>query len=118
LIPKNQKIEDTSKLLQYELTPFRTENEYSDNRHPEKIHRQDNLILDSNRRDFSINSLYYFSTNFDKSQLNTRPNITRKKISNISDIQKTLDKTGILYYQNKNLLIVQKHEYIQKLFNK
>lgn len=45
--------------LTYELTPFRTEWDYSDCRHPDEIHRSDDLILDANRRDFGINCMYW-----------------------------------------------------------
>ncbi|MCK9467153.1 MAG: HD domain-containing protein [Candidatus Absconditabacterales bacterium] len=110
LIPKDHKI-------QYELTPFRLENEYSDNRHPEKIQRQNDLILDSNRRDFTINSLYYFSINI-KNKISMSPKIEKKQISDMAEIQKSLEKYGFLFYQDQNLLIVQNHNYIQNLFPK
>lgn len=111
LIPKWHKV-------QYELTPLRTENEYSDNRHPEKIQRQDDLILDSNRRDFTINSLYYFSTSLDKKHFILSDKLAKKKITNIVELQKSLEKNGILFYQDQNLLIIQDHKYISKLFDK
>ena len=103
--------------IQYELTPLRTENEYSDNRHPEKINRQDDLILDSNRRDFTINSLYYFSVNT-KNKLTISSKLEKKQISNSLDLQKSLQKNGIIFYQDQNLFIVQNHTYVQKLFPK
>jgi tRNA nucleotidyltransferase/poly(A) polymerase len=78
--------------LQYELTPLRTENEYSDNRHPEKINRQDDVLLDSNRRDFTINCIYYFSINFPKIAFDQKRKLNRKKITNTDDFQKSLDK--------------------------
>lgn len=111
LIPKWHKV-------QYELTPLRTENEYSDNRHPEKIQRQDDLILDSNRRDFTINSLYYFSTSLDKKHFSFSDKLAKKNITNIVELQKSLEKNGILFYQDQNLLIIQDHKYISKLFDK
>lgn len=110
LIPRNHKV-------QYELTPFRLENEYSDNRHPEKIQRQNDLILDSNRRDFTINSLYYFSKNI-KNKISLSSKLEKKLISNIPDFQKSLEKYWFLFYQDQNLLIVQNHNYIQNLFPK
>jgi len=124
LIPKLKKQEKSElsiinsplSTIQYELTPMRTENEYSDNRHPEKIKRQDNILLDSNRRDFTINCMYYFSQKFPKIFFSQNRKINRKKITNISDFQKSLDKNWILFYQDQNLLIVQNHKYIQKLF--
>jgi len=111
LIPKWHKV-------QYELTPLRTENSYSDNRHPEEIQRQDDIILDSNRRDFTINSLYYFSTNLDKKHFILSDKLNKKQITNITDIQKSLEKYWILFYQDQNLLLIQDHKYIQKLFDK
>ena len=111
LIPKWHKV-------QYELTPLRTENSYSDNRHPEEIQRQDDLILDSNRRDFTINSLYYFSSNLDRKHFVLSDKLSKKQITNITDIQKSLEKYWILFYQDQNLLLIQDHKYIQKLFDK
>lgn len=40
-----------------EVTPFRKEGAYSDNRHPDKIEWSDNLEEDVKRRDFTINAL-------------------------------------------------------------
>ena len=43
----------------YEITPFREETGYADNRHPDEIVWSNNLLADSCRRDFTINSLYW-----------------------------------------------------------
>jgi len=42
-----------------EVTPYRTEATYSDNRHPDKVSFSDKLEEDLARRDFTINSLAY-----------------------------------------------------------
>lgn len=42
----------------YEITPFREESGYADNRHPEAIVWSNDLLADSRRRDFTINALY------------------------------------------------------------
>jgi len=110
LIPKHKKV-------QYELTPLRTENEYSDNRHPEKINRQDDILLDSNRRDFSINCIYYFSTKISKISIWHR-NLKKKNIYDLDQVQDSLKKHKILFYQDQNLLIIQDHKIISKLFPK
>jgi tRNA nucleotidyltransferase/poly(A) polymerase len=57
----NLNISENSKFLkvQYEITPFRTETTYSDGRHPDEVVRSDSLLEDSQRRDFTINCLYY-----------------------------------------------------------
>lgn len=45
--------------VKYEITPFRTETSYSDGRHPDEVIRSSSLRDDSQRRDFTINALYY-----------------------------------------------------------
>lgn len=42
-----------------EVTTFRTESNYKDNRHPDKVEFIKTYEEDSKRRDFTINSLYY-----------------------------------------------------------
>lgn len=55
IIPKDQ----LNTKIQYEITPFRTETTYSDARHPDEVTRSDSLLDDSQRRDFTINCMYY-----------------------------------------------------------
>jgi len=43
----------------YEITTFRSEGEYKDNRHPEWVSFVDDLELDLARRDFTINAMAY-----------------------------------------------------------
>ena len=42
-----------------EITTFRTESAYSDNRHPDKVEFTDSLKEDLSRRDFTVNALAY-----------------------------------------------------------
>ena len=51
-------IEDTV----YEITTFRSEGEYKDNRHPDWVSFVDDLELDLARRDFTINAMAYSPT--------------------------------------------------------
>ncbi|MCX6701887.1 MAG: HD domain-containing protein [Candidatus Zambryskibacteria bacterium] len=54
----NEKTEDeTLKIV--EVTPYRTESEYSDNRHPDSVIFSQKIEDDLKRRDFTINSLAY-----------------------------------------------------------
>ncbi len=101
--------------IQYELTPFRAESEYTDNRHPDEIIRSDDLIKDASRRDFTINSLYY----------SVIDNISKAPISqdvefiedySFDDIYKYLSKNRITYLSKYKLLILQDHNVINKLF--
>ena len=108
-------IKDTMK---YELTPLRTESDYTDSRHPDVINRSNNVILDSNRRDFTINCMYYTNTPY-KTEYTSL--IDKKNIHNYSDDEtflKRLDDHGYLYIKNLALLIVQDHKHISKLFAK
>ncbi len=109
LIPKD------NKELKYELTPLRTENDYSDNRHPEMINWQNDILLDSNRRDFSINCIYYFSAEFPKNNL-TKEFKIQKDIKDETTFQRSLKDNWIIFYSDLNLFIVQDQNYISKLF--
>lgn len=40
-----------------EITTFRTESEYSDNRHPDRVNFTDNIVSDLARRDFTMNAV-------------------------------------------------------------
>jgi len=42
-----------------EITPYRTEEKYSDNRHPDEVKFSDNIEDDLKRRDFTINAMAY-----------------------------------------------------------
>lgn len=43
----------------YEVTTYRIDGEYEDNRHPSSVEFTDNLALDLERRDFTINAMAY-----------------------------------------------------------
>lgn len=96
--------------IKYELTPFRTESWYKDTRHPDKITRSNDIILDSARRDFTINCIYYFSTEY-------KFNITSiKKIDKQKNLLEILKEDWIIFMPGTNILIIQKTDYIKKLF--
>jgi len=57
LLEKELVIRETLKNI--EITPFRTESGYSDNRHPDKIEFSDKIEDDLSRRDFTINAIAY-----------------------------------------------------------
>lgn len=54
----NEETKD-EKLKNVEVTPFRTEANYSDRRHPDEVKFSDRLEDDLSRRDFTINALAY-----------------------------------------------------------
>ena len=51
------------KPIVFEITPFRTESNYSDSRHPEKIEWAKTVEEDLSRRDFTINAIAYDGKN-------------------------------------------------------
>jgi poly(A) polymerase/tRNA nucleotidyltransferase (CCA-adding enzyme) len=56
-IDKSQNQEFAEKFTEAEITPFRTEEKYSDKRHPDKIHWAKTLEEDLARRDFTVNAM-------------------------------------------------------------
>jgi len=102
-------------LIKYELTPLRTESDYTDSRHPDVINRSNDILLDSHRRDFTINCIYYTHVPF-KNEYTLL--VDKKNIQKYTDdaFLKKLEHYGYLYIKDTNLLIVQDHECITKLF--
>ena len=45
--------------INYEVTTFRIDGDYSDNRHPDSVRFVDDITLDLSRRDFTINAMAY-----------------------------------------------------------
>jgi hypothetical protein len=100
--------------IRYELTPLRTEGEYGDFRHPSEIQRSNDLIVDSQRRDFTINAMYYFSTT---KQTKADLDFTQEgKPIDEKNLIKILEREGYCYLANLNLLILHNKQYIQQVF--
>lgn len=108
IVPKWQ--DSNIEKVKYELTPLRSEWQYDDFRHPWKINRTNNIVLDSKRRDFTINCLYYFSIDLDY----IKPNYN--KIKDELDLIKKLKKNWKVFLLDKNILIIKDKELINKLF--
>lgn len=109
LIPKNEKL----KQYNYEITPLRTEWNYSDSRHPDEITRSSDILEDAKRRDFSINCIYYTTTPLKDLEINS--NIKKDKL-NQENLLKSLKKQGFIFYLEESILILQNHKHIEKLF--
>lgn len=105
LIKNNETMRQWStETIKYELTPLRTESWYEDTRHPDQITRSDDIILDSQRRDFTINCIYYFSVNH------------KFNLKNENKQKEKINTEWLKYIPELNLFIIQNHEYIHKLF--
>lgn len=97
--------------IQYEITPLRTEWGYEDFRHPEEIHRSNDILLDAKRRDFTINSLYFFANTSNKIVQNEGKLWIEEK-----EILKWLKNNWIIWIPTHNLLIIQNYDIINTLF--
>lgn len=110
IIPKDQ---DNSK-TQYEITPFRTETTYSDWRHPDEVQRSESLLDDSQRRDFTINCIYYTRVaEVDSSK--DRMHYATMPLWNHETLTKSLEKDGRYYDTDSCTLVIQNHNLIQKI---
>jgi hypothetical protein len=80
-------------------------------------------VLDSQRRDFTINAMYYTSVTFGhlKEQEGTRSLPAgkagnKKEQEELPSISKSLEKQGITYDADNHLLIIQSPELISQSF--
>lgn len=106
------------KNYEYEITPFRTEWSYTDIRHPDDITRSDDILADSQRRDFTINCLYRYSAEL-PSNIVWTPVAPNNKLKNHNELLKSLlVKYPNLYLTDSQTLILQDHESIADLFPK
>lgn len=109
LIPKDEKI----KKYNYEITPLRTEWDYSDSRHPDEITRSNDVLEDAKRRDFSINCIYY--TTISDTNLEINSHIKQEELTD-NNLLNILKKQGFIFSLEENILIIQNTQHIKKLF--
>lgn len=69
----------------YEITTYRIDGEYSDNRHPDKIQYTFNLIDDLSRRDFTINAMAYNHIRGLQDPFNGKKDLKNKVIKCVGD---------------------------------
>ena len=102
----------------YEITPFRTETTYSDGRHPDEVIRSDSLLEDSQRRDFTINCLYYTKLQADYVDRNSSFSVLLgwawQEFDSLALI-KQLERKGRYYDSNSCTLLIQDHNLIEKI---
>jgi len=112
VIPKEDN-ESWDEQIQYEITPFRTESDYTDSRHPDQVNWTDNLVLDSKRRDFTINAMYYTFIAWDKKKAKKKSD---KTIYEPTVIFTHLSKEWIFVAEHIHTVILTEHTLIEKLF--
>ena len=78
----------------FEITTFRTETNYQDHRHPEKIKWGKTLNEDLQRRDFTINALCYDGTEF-VDLFNGQNDLENKIIKTIGDPQERFKEDAL-----------------------
>lgn len=104
----------------YEITPLREEWGYTDRRHPTEIQWTNSIISDADRRDFTINCLYYISLNVNNENSSDAEPVPakKKKKSDIEydKISTTLEKKWWIYLAEYQLLILQSEDVISDLF--
>ena len=110
-------IPSDSKERSYQLTPLRTEWWYEDFRHPWEISWSNDIILDSKRRDFSINAMYYFSV---EQKTKKELDFVKSEPKNISESEllKILNKEWYCYLSDINLLIITDYQFVWQVFPK
>ncbi len=77
------------KNIVFEVTTFRKELEYFDNRHPSKIEYVNDLETDLKRRDFTINAICMDKNGIIIDPLNGRGDLKKKTIQTINDSTKS-----------------------------
>lgn len=94
--------------VKYEITPFREESGYTDNRHPDTIVRSSNLLSDAGRRDFTINAMYY-------SQIQDSKFKTQNSIYTLDNEQLIKQLKEKWFALIDGILVIQNHDCINNL---
>lgn len=79
----------------YEVTTFRSDGEYNDNRHPESVEFTKNIKSDLERRDFTINALIMDSDEVIHDNYNSKEDIKNKIIKTINDPYKRFEEDSL-----------------------
>lgn len=72
----------------YEITTFRTEGVYNDNRHPDNVEFVEDICLDLSRRDFTVNAIAYNENDGIVDPFNGFEDIKNKTIRAVGDPNK------------------------------
>lgn len=79
----------------YEVTTYRIDGEYEDNRHPKDVEFTTNLSLDLERRDFTINAMAYNDTRGLVDEFEGLEDIERKVIRCVGDAGARFDEDAL-----------------------
>ncbi|MBR4949444.1 MAG: CCA tRNA nucleotidyltransferase [Clostridia bacterium] len=78
-----------------EITSFRIDGEYSDNRHPEKVSFTKNLLSDLERRDFTVNAIAYNEKTSFFDPFEGRKDIKKRIIRCVGDPEKRFSQDAL-----------------------
>ncbi len=97
--------------LKVEITPLREEWQYLDFRHPSQIKRTDDIISDSQRRDFTINSIYYTPIKIDK----ISPKL-KQESSSLDSLLNHLKKQTPIIFDKAKVIVISWNKNISKIW--
>ena len=72
----------------YEITTYRTEGEYTDNRHPDEVTFVDKIDEDLGRRDFTVNAMAYSPARGYEDPFGGRRDLQEKRLRAVGDPEK------------------------------
>lgn len=78
-----------------EITTYRIDGEYGDNRHPKEVLFTKNIVEDLKRRDFTVNAIAYSPKNGLCDPFFGKKDIERKIISCVGEADKRFDEDGL-----------------------
>lgn len=79
----------------YEITTYRTDGEYKDNRHPESVYFTKSLSEDLSRRDFTVNAMAYNPDSGIIDPFGGRDDIKRKIIRCVGNAEKRFEEDSL-----------------------
>ena len=93
-IKNEQSNNEAMKQLLFEITPFRTESNYVDSRHPEKIEWAKTVEEDLSRRDFTINAIAFDGENM-VDPYDGQKDLSNKLIKSVGDPDKRFGEDAL-----------------------
>lgn len=81
--------------FKYEVTTFRSDGEYIDNRHPEKVMFSKDIMDDLSRRDFTINAIIMDSNELISDHFNSIEDLNNKIIKTINEPLKRFEEDSL-----------------------
>lgn len=79
----------------YEITTYRIDGRYADNRHPEEVIFTDSIIMDLSRRDFTVNAMAYNETTGLVDPFNGQEDIINRKIRCVNNPDKRFNEDAL-----------------------